>query len=59
MVTLTPLIIFRAVLLNALGGVLFGCLFWKRNLETAMVAHAATHVGFFILNAGAWLLNLV
>ncbi len=58
MVTLTPLIVIRTVLLNALGGVLFGWLFWKRNLETAMVAHAATHVGFFILNAGYLLLNL-
>lgn len=59
MVALTPLIVIRTVLLNALGGVLFGWLFWKRNLETAMVAHAATHVGFFIINAGALVLNLL
>ncbi len=58
MVALTPLIIARTVVLNALGGVLFGWLFWRRNLETAMVAHAAAHVGFFILNAGFLLLNL-
>ena len=58
MVTLTPLIIFRTVLLNALGGVLFGWLFWRRNLETAMVAHGAVHVGFLIMNAGQMLLNL-
>jgi len=58
LVTLTPLIIVRTVLLNALGGVLFGWLFWKRNLETAMVAHAATHVGFFIVNFVVALLNL-
>lgn len=50
MVALTPLIIFRTVLLNALGGVLFGWLFWRRNLETSMVAHAAAHVGFFVVN---------
>jgi hypothetical protein len=50
LVTLTPLIIFRTVLLNALGGLLFGWLFWRRSLEVAMVAHAAAHVGFFILN---------
>ncbi len=59
LITLTPLIVIRTVLLNALGGVLFGWLFWKRNLETAMVAHAATHVGFFIINAGVALLGLV
>ncbi len=58
MVSLTPLIVIRTVLLNALGGVLFGWLFWRRNLETAMIAHAATHVGFFIMNAGLVLLNL-
>lgn len=50
MVTLTPLIVLRTVLLNALGGVLFGWLLWRRNLETAMVAHAATHVGFLVVN---------
>lgn len=49
-VVLTPLLIFRTILLNALGGLLFGWLFWRRNLETAMVAHAAAHVGFFIVN---------
>lgn len=52
-VVLTPLLIFRTILLNALGGLLFGWLFWRRNLETAMVAHAATHVGFFIVNMAA------
>ncbi len=52
MVALTPLIVVRTVLLNALGGVLFGWLFWRRSLEAAMVAHAATHVGFFIVNLG-------
>jgi len=53
LVALTPLIIFRTVLLNALGGLLFGWLFWRRSLEVAMVAHAAAHVGFFILNLAA------
>lgn len=53
MVTLTPLLIVRTVLLNALGGLLFGWLFWRRSLEVAMVAHAAVHVGFFILNLTA------
>jgi len=58
MVTLTPRIVIRTVLLNALGGIVFGWLFWKRNLETTMVAHAATHVGFFIVNVVVALLNL-
>ncbi len=58
MVALTLLIVVRTVLLNALGGVLFGWLFWRRNLETAMIAHAAAHVGFFIVRLGLMLLNL-
>jgi hypothetical protein len=47
------------VLLNALGGVLFGWLFWRRSLEAAMVAHATTHVGFFIINLSLIALGLV
>lgn len=39
----TPLIV-RTVLLNAIVGVALGWLFWRRSLETAMIAHAAFHV---------------
>jgi membrane protease YdiL (CAAX protease family) len=52
----TPLLIVRTVLLNALGGVIFGWLFWRRSLEVAMVAHAAFHVGLFVLNVALLLL---
>lgn len=48
-VTLTAPVILRTILLNAIGGFVFGWLFWRKNLETAMLAHAMTHVGFFIL----------
>jgi hypothetical protein len=48
LVPLTTMLVIRTVLLNAIGGVLFGWLFWRYNLEVAMVAHAATHIGFFI-----------
>ncbi|MEX2582046.1 MAG: CPBP family intramembrane glutamic endopeptidase [Gemmatimonadota bacterium] len=43
----TPLIV-RTVALNALGGVIFGWLYWRRSLEAAMVAHATFHVVFSI-----------
>ena len=39
----TPLII-RALLLNGIGGLGFGYLYWRYGLTTAMVAHMATHV---------------
>jgi membrane protease YdiL (CAAX protease family) len=58
-VDLTPLIVLRTILLNALGGVLFGWLFWRRSLETAMVAHATTHAGFFVINLSLIALGLV
>lgn len=58
LVALTPLIIFRTVLLNALGGLIFGWLYWRRSLEVAMVAHAAGHVGFFLVNVGLLVMSL-
>lgn len=61
MATLVPLnaiIVMRTVLLNAIGGVVFGWLYWRRSLESAMVAHASTHVGFFIASLLAMAFNL-
>jgi len=36
---ITPLVILRAILLNGVGGVIFGWLYWKKGLESAMIAH--------------------
>ncbi len=36
---ITPIIVTRAVILNGIGGVAFGWLFWKKGLESAMIAH--------------------
>lgn len=49
---LNPALIGRTVLLNALGGLLFGWLYWRRHLEAAMVAHASAHAGFALLALG-------
>ena len=38
-------VIARTLLLNGMAGVVYGWLFWRRHLEAAMAAHAATHVG--------------
>ncbi|WP_013320197.1 CPBP family intramembrane glutamic endopeptidase [Gloeothece verrucosa] len=46
---LTLPIIFRTVVLNAIGGVIFGWLYWKRSLEVAMIAHASSHIGLAVL----------
>jgi hypothetical protein len=50
MAELTPALAARTVLLNALAGVVFGWLFWRRSLEAAMLAHAGAH-GVFALAA--------
>jgi len=45
-VPLTPVLVARTIALNALGGLVFGWLFWRRSLEAAMVSHASVHVAF-------------
>jgi membrane protease YdiL (CAAX protease family) len=35
--------------LNAAFGVLFGWLFWRRGLESAMIAHATTHLVSYLM----------
>ena len=46
---LTPLVITRAILLNGIGGVIFGWLYWKRGLESAMVAHFSADIVLHVL----------
>lgn len=46
MLPLTTPVIIRTVSLNAIGGMIFGWLFWRRALEAGMVAHASFHVVF-------------
>ena len=46
---ITPALVARTLALNLLGGVVYGWLFWRHHLESAIAAHAATHVGFAVL----------
>ncbi len=48
LVPLTPMIVTRAIVLNGLFGVVAGWLYWRRGLESAMVAHFA---GDIVLHA--------
>lgn len=43
-VGLSPLVIIRALLLNGIGGVAFGWLYWRQGLESAMAAHFLTDI---------------
>ena len=50
-IPLTPLVITRAILLNGIGGIIFGWLYWKRGLEAAMVAHFSADIVLHVLLA--------
>jgi membrane protease YdiL (CAAX protease family) len=47
----TPLLVVRTVLLNAIGGVVFGWLYWRRGIEAAMVAHLAADLTLHVVAA--------
>jgi len=49
-VPLTPLYIIRTLLLNSVG-ILYGWLYWKRGLESAMLAHFSTDLVVHMLGA--------
>ena len=38
-ISLSPLVVTRALVLNGLGSLAFGWLYWRRGLESAMLAH--------------------
>jgi hypothetical protein len=41
-------LVIRTLLLNAIGGIAFGMLFVRHNLEAAMLAHMVSHLTFFV-----------
>jgi membrane protease YdiL (CAAX protease family) len=41
---ITPLIVARAVILNGIGGIIFGWLYWKKGLESAMISHFSADI---------------
>ena len=41
---ITVSIVARAILLNGVGGVVFGALYWKKGLESAMIAHFSADI---------------
>ncbi len=48
---LTALVIFRTLLLNGVGGVIFGWLYQSRGLESAMIAHFSADLVLHVLLA--------
>ncbi len=38
-VAITPMVVLRAIVLNGIGGIVFGWLYWKKGLEFAIISH--------------------
>jgi membrane protease YdiL (CAAX protease family) len=51
LITITPLVVARAIILNGLGGIAFGYLYWKRGLEAAMISHFSADIVLHVLLA--------
>ncbi|MCL2270472.1 MAG: CPBP family intramembrane metalloprotease [Treponema sp.] len=46
---LTGLVVVRAVVLNGIAGVVFGWLYWKKGLESAIIAHFSADIVLHIV----------
>ena len=51
LIPLTPLVVGRTVILNGLIGVVCGWLYWRRGLESAMIAHFSADIVLHVLLA--------
>jgi len=47
--TLTPLVIVRTIILNAVGGIIFGWLYWKKGLESAIISHFSADIVLHVI----------
>jgi len=41
---ITPVVITRAIILNGIAGVVFGWLYWKKGLESAIISHFSADI---------------
>ena len=48
-IELTPIVIARAIILNGIGGIVFGWLYWKKGLESAMVSHYSADITIHVV----------
>ncbi len=46
---ITPQIITRGLILNGIGGIIFGWLYWRKGLESAIIAHFTTDIVLLVL----------
>ena len=46
---LTGVVVIRAIVLNGIGGIVFGWLYWKKGLESAMIAHFSADIVLHVI----------
>ena len=46
---ITPVVVIRAIVLNGVLGILYGWLYWRKGLESAMLAHFSTDIMLHVL----------
>jgi membrane protease YdiL (CAAX protease family) len=46
---ITPLVVARAIILNGIGAIIFGWLYWKKGLESAMIAHFSADIVLHVI----------
>ncbi|MCL5666182.1 MAG: CPBP family intramembrane metalloprotease [Patescibacteria group bacterium] len=46
---ITPVVILRAIFLNGVPGIIFGWLFWKKGLESAIIAHFSADIVIHVI----------
>ena len=47
--SITGLVVIRAILLNGIVGVIFGWLYWKKGLESAIIAHFSADIVLHVM----------
>jgi membrane protease YdiL (CAAX protease family) len=47
--SLTGVVVIRAIVLNGIGGIIFGWLYWKKGLESAIIAHFSADIVLHII----------
>jgi hypothetical protein len=46
---LTGMVVIRAIVLNGVGGIIFGWLYWKKGLESAMMSHFSADIVLHVI----------
>jgi membrane protease YdiL (CAAX protease family) len=41
--------VIKVILLNAVGGIIFGWLYWKKGLESAMISHFSADIVLHVI----------